>query len=315
MSTQVFVITHKKFNQPTDPMYIPIHVGRAIAGDIGYLGDDTGDNISDLNPFYVELTGFYWLWRNYKYEGNIGLCHYRRFFIDEKGYMLKESDFDRILSEYDIMTSQAVEEDKAYIDYYAEAHERRDLELAGEVIRQFFPEFYEAYIECTTGKKHYFGNLMATSKELFDEYCEWLFGICAELGEYIDFSNRDDYQKRVFGFLGEQLLMVWVKGRGLKVYEGKIGIFDEKAETKELKNAIDVLLHECKVVEAKQLFYGVLKARPDLSLEHSDLSGDIPVIARILNMAECEIANKEFNLLNHNYSLKEMIEIVKNDNN
>lgn len=29
------------------------------------IGDDTGDNISDKNREYCELTGIYWTWKNY----------------------------------------------------------------------------------------------------------------------------------------------------------------------------------------------------------------------------------------------------------
>ena len=60
MSVKIFVMTHKKFNEPEDKIYIPLQVGKAAGQDLGYLGDDTGDNISDLNKYYGELTGVYW---------------------------------------------------------------------------------------------------------------------------------------------------------------------------------------------------------------------------------------------------------------
>ena len=52
MSTKIYTMTHKKFNPPSDDTYIPLHVGRACAADLGYMGDDTGDNISKLNCYY-----------------------------------------------------------------------------------------------------------------------------------------------------------------------------------------------------------------------------------------------------------------------
>ena len=56
---------------------------------MGYVGDDTGDNISYKNPFYCELTGMYWLWKNYKCD-IIGICHYRRFFLENTELITKD---------------------------------------------------------------------------------------------------------------------------------------------------------------------------------------------------------------------------------
>ena len=64
MGVMIFTMTHKKFKEPADPIYIPLHVGRAGAPDYGYMGDDTGDSISAKNCYYGELTGVYWVWRN-----------------------------------------------------------------------------------------------------------------------------------------------------------------------------------------------------------------------------------------------------------
>jgi len=311
MSTKIFVMAHKVFQTPADDIYVPLQVGHAINPDTGYLADDTGDNISDLNPFYSELTGFYWLWKNLDFPGNIGTCHYRRFFIDENGYLLKESDYDKILTEYDIITSNAIEEDLPYTEYFGQAHNISDLKLEGEVIKSLFPQYYEAFEECMNGKKHYFGNLLVTRKELFDEYCEWLFSVFAELGDKLDISGYDDYRKRIFGFLSEQLLMVWVKARKLKVYEGKVGIFAEKAENKELKAALSVLFREKKIEEAKALFYGVLKVRPDLILEHSDLNGDIPAIARLIDGIEKGITIDGKVILEYSTDLNTLMNIIK----
>ena len=44
----------------------PIQVGRAISKEgLGIIGDDTGDNISHKNQNYGEMTGWYWVWKNY----------------------------------------------------------------------------------------------------------------------------------------------------------------------------------------------------------------------------------------------------------
>ena len=67
----VVVATHKAFEMPTDKMYIPLHVGaegktdeNGNALDLGFQKDNTGDNISDKNAQFCELTGLYWAWKN-----------------------------------------------------------------------------------------------------------------------------------------------------------------------------------------------------------------------------------------------------------
>ena len=51
MSVSIFTITHVPFTPPYDPIYIPLQVGHIDHPDYGYLGDDTGDNISGKNAY------------------------------------------------------------------------------------------------------------------------------------------------------------------------------------------------------------------------------------------------------------------------
>ena len=59
----VGVATHKPYRMPSDSMYLPLHVGAALHPEVcpDMMGDDTGENISDRNGHYSELTGLYWL--------------------------------------------------------------------------------------------------------------------------------------------------------------------------------------------------------------------------------------------------------------
>ena len=79
MDIKIFVATHKKYQMPTDEIYVPIHVGKEDKDDIGFIGDNTGDNISSSNFRLCELTGLYWAWKNYSRLSNpdyIGFMHY-----------------------------------------------------------------------------------------------------------------------------------------------------------------------------------------------------------------------------------------------
>ena len=78
MDIKILVATHKAYWMPEDDVYMPVHVGREGKQDLGFNGDNTGDNISLKNANYCELTGLYWAWKNLQCD-YIGLCHYRRF--------------------------------------------------------------------------------------------------------------------------------------------------------------------------------------------------------------------------------------------
>ena len=125
-------------------------------------------------------------------------------------------------------------------------------------------------------------------KQLFDNYCNWLFSIFFEMEKYIDVSSYDDYHKRLFGFISEGLLLVYITANSLKVKEGHIGITAEKTETVEFKLAMGQLVKLGQFTEARQLFYDFLKIRPDIQLDLSDVSNEIPDIELILFILERE---------------------------
>ena len=220
---QIYVMTHVSFNVPQDPVYHPLHVGRALKEDLGYPGDDTGDNISALNMYYGELTGLYWAWKNVRNTEYIGLCHYRRYFLNEQSRMMSKADYMSLLKKYDIILSQPVISGKCYRDTYAKAHNIHDLEAVGKAIDKLYPDCVPIFEEVLASKNLYCGNLFVTTKVLFDEYAEWLFPIFAVAEEQIDISTCDDYHKGVYGFLSEQLIYVWVCYRNLTYYEAPTG--------------------------------------------------------------------------------------------
>ena len=80
---KMIVATHKKYQMPKDKMYLPIQVGAKGKEDLGYQKDNEGENISSKNPYYSELTGLYWAWKNLDAD-YIGLSHYRRYFSEKK---------------------------------------------------------------------------------------------------------------------------------------------------------------------------------------------------------------------------------------
>ena len=63
---KILVACHKADpNIRHDDIYMPIQVGKALHPelDLGFQCDNTGDNISEKNGSYCELTALYWAWK------------------------------------------------------------------------------------------------------------------------------------------------------------------------------------------------------------------------------------------------------------
>lgn len=288
MNTKIFVMTHKKFDEPQDGIYIPLQVGKSGNTDLGYMGDDTGISISEKNCYYGELTGLYWLWKNYHDVDIIGICHYRRYFVNEDRTMMTQADYEAVMEQYDMLVSNEMDAGEPYLDYFGKAHNREDMVKAGEVIRELYPDDYEAFTQVMQEASYYYGNLCVTKKQIFDDYCAWLFGIFEELEKRVDVSGYDTYHQRLYGFLSEELLRVYIRAKGLNVKAGNIGITEEKAETVEFKLAMTQLVKLGNFTEAREMFYEYLKIRPDIRLELSDIRREIPDIELILYILEQE---------------------------
>ena len=117
---RIYCMAHKKYEKLNNDIYIPLQVGAALHNSLGYHSDNTGDNISERNPYYSELTGLYWLYKNDSDCDITGLCHYRRYFINERNEVLLKEDIERILNEYDIIVSEPLElESQSLYESYA----------------------------------------------------------------------------------------------------------------------------------------------------------------------------------------------------
>ena len=81
--SKILVCCHKKAEVYSDDIYTPIHVGKALHPNLnlGFMTDNIGENISEKNDSFCELTAQYWAWKNLRCK-YIGLCHYRRYFSE-----------------------------------------------------------------------------------------------------------------------------------------------------------------------------------------------------------------------------------------
>ena len=311
MSVKIYTMTHKKFDVPNDPMYVPLQVGAEGKEPLGYVRDNTGENISALNCYYSELTGVYWIWKNDTESDIVGVCHYRRYLLNEKGVMFRKEEIEKLLSEYDCLTSRLLTLDFSYHYGFSDNHNVRDLDVTGEVIREKYPEDYPLFEKLVHENHTYFGNICVMKKPLFDAYCAWLFDIFAEVRKRIDIDSYDSYHKRVFGFVSEFLLYVWVTKHKLRAYECMVGMIGEKAETKEMKQRLADYFAEKDIVGAKQYFMEMYTKRPDVLMEASDITGDLRICMQIIATAERELATTGGSILDRSCTFEDYMHLFK----
>lgn len=228
---KIIVATHKSYEFPQVDYYVPIHVGKVKSQhDLGLLGDDTGDNISQKNGSFCELTALYWVWKNnfFAEQKYVGLVHYRRYFSGQglslKGQMIaSEQELLALLQSCDAIVAK---KRNYYIEtiynHYKNAHHIEDLDKVREIISQDYPDYLRTFGDLMNRKKLHLFNMFVMKKELFDDYCAWVFGILFKLESQIDVSQYDNYQKRVFGFISERLFNVWLIHNNVKLCEVKV---------------------------------------------------------------------------------------------
>ncbi|MCR5785763.1 MAG: DUF4422 domain-containing protein [Eubacterium sp.] len=227
----MFVMTHKKFKEYKGEGYEVMHVGRALSTDLGYSGDNTGDNISGKNKNYCELTGLYYIWKNIDCD-IVGTCHYRRYFLGEDKHILTKPEIEKYLEDYDIIVPVAgtIEMGDNLWEHYKLYHKPKDMEITRDILLEKHPE-YEKVFNLAMDKRYInYANMMICKKEIYDEYCAWMYDILFEVEKRVDISDYDDYQKRIFGFISERLFRVWLSMHKYRVKEAEVDIIEDVEE-------------------------------------------------------------------------------------
>lgn len=240
-SLRIFVSCHKEVDLFDSQILQPVQVGASKANwrFPWALQDDDGENISDLNPMYCELTAQYWAWKNVDCE-RYGFCHYRRYFnfsdvnhkenpygeiMDGRIGKKTQEKFglfdDNILKQvegYDIVTTKF--QDLRFFPglfstpkqhwYDAPNLHDEDLDLMIEILKEMHPDYSAACDAYLNGHKTCFCNMFVMTKEIFSDYCPWLFGILEEFCNRADFTNYSKEALRTAGHLAERLLNIYI---------------------------------------------------------------------------------------------------------
>lgn len=260
MDKKVLIALHKPYRVPSDDMYIPLHVGAKekpmffrkgdsvvsedemyrtsdedAGSDVFYpiAEDDVGDNISEKNPYYCELTGLYYAYKNWKYDA-LGLVHYRRYFKSPNASAMERDVFKNILTGEeadDLLQAHDIIVPKRrnyYIEslytHYAHTHEKEHLLFAARIIQEMKPAYYPYVSPAFNSREGFMFNMFIMKKDLMDSYFDFMFPVLFELEDRLtkaglvyfmpeddthDAKKEADFKNRMYGRVSEILFNVW----------------------------------------------------------------------------------------------------------
>lgn len=242
----IYVTGHKNFRMiPSEDVFFAIHTGRKGSKEtFCALGDDTGDNISEKNDSFCELTALYWIWKNtpcsVKADDYVGFFHYRRH-LNFSDTLYKEnkwgvSEYENLSEEY--LEKNALNDDAvkaAVLDYdiilpkkwnvqdgktkwssierhYALAshHFIKDYDEAIAILKEKYPDYRSYADSFNEGSEAYWCNMFIMRRAILNKYCSWLFDILFELEKRLDLSHYNMQEKRVFGYISERLFNIFL---------------------------------------------------------------------------------------------------------
>lgn len=216
MDIRMYVMTHKTAEFPAIDGYHPLLVGAAAntQAEQFSLRDDTGDHISQKNKNFCELTGVYWIWKNVSADA-VGVCHYRRFFTtarfsNSQKYFLNKTQMEALLEKHDAVVSDAYWFERSIAQSLYRAPSPEDMRELRKALEALYPAYLPEYDSFMAGRSTCLYNMCLMKKSLFDRYCRWLFEILFYIEKDYDISQRNAYEARLFGFLSERLLQIWI---------------------------------------------------------------------------------------------------------
>jgi len=243
-NVKIYISAHKFAFYIKDAVFVPIQVGTGLTKNKieNFLLDNTGENISKENPKYCELTAQYWVWKNALDSDYVGFFHYRRYLAfknvnnripdvwgnlyDEvltedsaSEYGLDSETIEREVSGYDVILP--TQKDIKNMPNMGKTNREQflgsgylhaaDLQIMVDVLDQKYPEYSAVAEEYLNDHYSYLNNMYIMRKEIFADYCAWLFDILAECDKRIDYTDYSVEAIRTLGHLAERLLNIYIR--------------------------------------------------------------------------------------------------------
>ena len=170
----------------------------------GYLFDDTGDNISDLNHWFGQCTGLYWTWKNADHE-IVGTNTYRIFWGD---YFLK-NEFEKNT----LYIREKIEwKSESIYQQFARIHGHEGLDMLYELSLNNDIPLTPTMVDSLKHQNFLHAcNMFISEKPIFDKTCSIYFETMFKF--YTSYKDRlpeiEQYgRKRLLDYLGERVFHI-----------------------------------------------------------------------------------------------------------
>ena len=247
MNIKIYNCFHDKLSIPPDRCLSDIRLSLLCGADIEHGGtydvfcnfrDNTGDNISNQNEQYSELTGYYWVWKNDKDSDIVGIEHYHRHFIKhhhieiddiiKSDDLLDAKDISNLLSEADfILPSKIYLCDYTLYELYLSCFDEYFIKDCVKYMKRYFIEnnmkyYIDPLYYSLSHNILIKNNMLITTKKNFNEYCELMFSII----DYLKQNVKTLAIGRTWGYITEILPLIYVMANNKSYKEADIAVED-----------------------------------------------------------------------------------------
>ena len=240
-NVKILISCHKPSDVLRTEVFQPIQVGCTGKQELfpDMLHDNEGENISVKNPMYCELTAQYWAWKNLDLD-YYGFCHYRRYFnLSQKEYIedtygnilesylddqtvqkycLNDNRVRELTQQYDVIVTER-KDLRNMPEHYTSTRQHyqnapklhmKDYDLMLQIIDEKYPQYSDAAHHFAEGSVSCFCNMYILRKDLFFEYCEWMFAVLDEFCKRTDMKRYSTEALRTPGHLSERLFNIYL---------------------------------------------------------------------------------------------------------
>lgn len=199
------------------PFEIRIQAGAALTKErIASLTDDTGQNISDRNKQYCEMSAVYWIWKNRRHDW-VGIEHYRRHLLVTPDMLSDE--VDAILPLPYMCYSNTLAQFRRFVG--------EDVVTALlKALQELHPSEYPRYLAVLEDEYQYTYNLLCSRWSVFDDYCAWFFHITEYMESMAD-EVADINNTRALSYVAEVLTNLYFRAnsRSLRLRHVEKGVY------------------------------------------------------------------------------------------